>query len=249
MLTLFPAIDLKDGAVVRLRRGDMSEATHYGTDPAAQAQSWQSAGCQWLHVVDLNGAFAGRPINAPAVAAILAAVTIPVQLGGGLRTLADIEHWLQAGVTRVILGSAAVKNPALVRDAARAHPGRIAVGIDARDGRVATEGWAETSSLTAIDLARSFEQAGVAAIIYTDIARDGMMEGVNIEATLALADQVQTPVIASGGIGGAADLRALRRAAADRLAGVIVGRALYDGALNVAAALAILGSGSEDAHG
>ncbi len=239
-MLLFPAIDLKDGAVVRLRRGDMADATRYGTDPAAQASAWQLAGCQWLHVVDLNGAFAGRPVNEAAVTAILAAVTIPVQLGGGLRTLADIEHWLAAGVARVILGSAAVKNPALVRDAARAHPGRIAIGIDARDGRVATEGWAETSTLTAIDLAKAFEQHGVAAIIYTDIARDGMLAGVNIEATLALANHVRTPVIASGGIGGAADLRALCRAAADRLEGVIVGRALYDGALNIATALAIL---------
>jgi phosphoribosylformimino-5-aminoimidazole carboxamide ribotide isomerase len=247
LLTLYPAIDLKDGAIVRLRRGDMSDATHYGSDPAAQARTWQDAGCQWLHVVDLNGAFAGRPVNEAAVAAILAAVTIPVQLGGGLRMMADIEHWLKAGVARVILGSAAVKNPDLVREAARAHPGRIAVGIDAREGRVATEGWAETSTLTAIDLAKNFEQAGVAAIIYTDIARDGMLEGVNIAATLALADQVQTPLIASGGIGGAADLNALRRAADDRLEGVVVGRALYDGALDVATALAILGS--EDAHG
>jgi phosphoribosylformimino-5-aminoimidazole carboxamide ribotide isomerase len=245
MLTLYPAIDLKDGKIVRLRRGDMGDATTYGTDPAAQARAWQDAGCAWLHVVDLNGAFAGRPVNGEAVAAILAAVTIPVQLGGGLRSRADIEHWLQAGIPRVILGSAAVKNPALVREAARAHPGRIAVGIDARDGMVATEGWAETSTLPAADLAARFEQDGVAAIIYTDIARDGMLTGVNIEATLALAARVATPVIASGGIGGAEDLRALRDQAAGRIEGVIVGRALYDGRVDAATALAILQSNGE----
>jgi phosphoribosylformimino-5-aminoimidazole carboxamide ribotide isomerase len=241
MLTLFPAIDLKDGACVRLRRGDMADATIFGTDPGAQARAWQDTGCQWLHVVDLNGAFAGRPVNQEAVAAILAAVTIPVQLGGGLRSMVDIERWLDAGVARVILGSAAVKHPALVRDASRAFPGRVAVGIDARDGLVATEGWAETSTLGALDLARRFERDGVAAIIYTDIARDGMLAGVNIEATLALAGGISTPVIASGGIGSAADLRALRRHASGRLAGVIVGRALYDGSVDAGEALRILG--------
>jgi phosphoribosylformimino-5-aminoimidazole carboxamide ribotide isomerase len=241
MLTLFPAIDLKDGACVRLRRGDMQDATVFGTDPGAQARAWQDAGCQWLHVVDLNGAFAGRPVNQHAVAAILASVTIPVQLGGGLRAMADIERWLEAGVTRVILGSAAVKNPTLVRDASRTFPGRVAVGIDARAGLVATEGWAETSTLGALDLARRFEQDGVAAIIYTDIARDGMLVGVNIDATLALAGAISTPVIASGGIGSAADLRDLRRRADGRLAGVIVGRALYDGSVDAGEALSILG--------
>ncbi|HTZ71461.1 MAG TPA: 1-(5-phosphoribosyl)-5-[(5-phosphoribosylamino)methylideneamino]imidazole-4-carboxamide isomerase [Acetobacteraceae bacterium] len=240
MLTLYPAIDLKDGAVVRLRRGEMADATVYGEDPAAQALAWQAAGCAWLHVVDLNGAFAGRPVNGAAVAAILAAVRLPVQVGGGLRSLTDIERWLAAGVTRVILGSAAVKNPDLVREAARAFPARVAVGIDARDGMVATEGWAETSALKAEELARRFEQDGVVAIIYTDIARDGMLAGVNIAATLALADAVRTPVIASGGIGGADDLGALRDAAGDRLEGVIVGRALYDGRLGAREALEIL---------
>jgi phosphoribosylformimino-5-aminoimidazole carboxamide ribotide isomerase len=240
MLTLFPAIDLKDGVCVRLRRGDMADATVFGTDPGAQARVWQDAGCRWLHVVDLNGAFAGRPVNQDAVAAILAAVTIPVQLGGGLRTMTDIGRWLDAGVTRVILGSAAVKTPALVREASSIFPGRIAVGIDARDGLVATEGWAETSTLSARELARRFEQDGVAAIIYTDIARDGMLAGVNIEATLALAGRIATPVIASGGIGSAADLRDLRRQADGLLAGVIVGRALYDGSLDAAEALRIL---------
>jgi phosphoribosylformimino-5-aminoimidazole carboxamide ribotide isomerase len=240
MLTLYPAIDLKDGAVVRLRRGDMQGATLYGTDPAAQAVAWQNAGCRWVHVVDLNGAFAGQTVNGPAVAAILGAVSVPVQLGGGLRTMADIEQWLAAGVTRVILGSAAVKNPELVREAARAHPGKVAVGIDARDGFVATEGWAESSTLRAEELARRFEQDGVAAIIYTDIARDGMLGGVNVEATLALADCVSAPVIASGGVGGAEDLRRLRACADGRLEGVIVGRALYDGRLDAAEAMRIL---------
>ena len=247
MLTLYTAIDLKDGACVRLRRGEMDQATIYGTDPAAQALTWQDSGFSCIHVVDLNGAFAGKPVNAAAVSAILANVAIPVQLGGGIRDLAGIEAWLTAGISRVILGSAAAKNPALVREAAQKFPGRIAVGIDAKAGYVATEGWAETSLLTATELALRLEDAGIVAIIYTDIARDGMLEGVNIAATLALADQVQTPLIASGGIGGAADLNALRRAADDRLEGVVVGRALYDGALDVATALAILGS--EDAHG
>jgi phosphoribosylformimino-5-aminoimidazole carboxamide ribotide isomerase len=240
MLTLYPAIDLKDGAVVRLRRGDMQGATLYGTDPAAQAVAWQNAGCRWVHVVDLNGAFAGRPVNEDAVAAILAAVSVPVQLGGGLRTRADIERWLAAGVARVILGSAAVKDPDLVRDAARAHPGRVAVGIDAREGLVATEGWAESSTLRAEELARRFEQDGVAAIIYTDIARDGMLGGVNVEATLALADCVSAPVIASGGVGGAEDLRRLRRLGEGRIEGVIVGRALYDGRVDAGEAIEIL---------
>jgi phosphoribosylformimino-5-aminoimidazole carboxamide ribotide isomerase len=248
MLTLFPAIDLKDGACVRLRRGDMDDATVYGHDPGAQARAWQDAGCAWVHVVDLNGAFAGRPVNQQAVSAILAAVDIPVQLGGGLRGMADIERWLGAGVTRIILGSAAVKQPDLVRQASRAFPGRVAVGIDARDGMVATEGWAETSTLAALELARRFEQDGVAAIIYTDIARDGMLCGVNIEATLALASDIDTPVIASGGIGDITHLRALRRQGDGKLAGVIVGRALYDGRVDAAAALRILqGEESETA--
>jgi phosphoribosylformimino-5-aminoimidazole carboxamide ribotide isomerase len=240
-LTLYPAIDLKDGQCVRLRRGAMDQATVYSSEPAGQARAWQDAGFAWLHVVDLNGAFAGRPVNAVAVAAILAAVTIPVQLGGGIRDMAGIESWLAAGVRRVILGSAAVKNPALVREACRAFPDRIVVGIDARDGNVATEGWAETSSIRALDLALSFEDAGVAAIIYTDIGRDGMLSGLNLEQTVALGSSVVTPVIASGGVGGSQDLADLRLAAAGtRIEGVIVGRALYDGRVDPASALALL---------
>ncbi len=245
-MILYPAIDLKDGACVRLRRGELEDATIYETDPARQARAFQDAGAAWLHVVDLNGAFAGRPVNEAAVLAILSAATIPVQLGGGIRDLAGVERWLEAGVARIILGSAAVKNPILVHQACRSFPGRVAVGIDARDGYVATEGWADTSTLRAPELARRFEDAGVAAIIYTDIARDGMLEGVNIAQTIELADQLSTPVIASGGIGSADDLRALRAAAHtagglnSRIAGVIVGRALYDGRIAVAEALDIL---------
>lgn len=243
-LTLYPAIDLKDGACVRLRRGEMTDATVYSDDPGAQARAWQDAGCRWLHVVDLNGAFAGRPVNEAAVRAILAAVTIPVQLGGGIRDMAGIETWLRAGVRRVILGSAAAKNPALVRQACRAHPGRVAVGIDARDGFVATEGWAETSEVRALDLALRFEDAGAAAIIYTDISRDGMLSGLNIEQTLDLAFQISTPVIASGGVGRLDDLARLKQAAstanAGLIDGVIVGRALYDGRVDPREALALL---------
>jgi phosphoribosylformimino-5-aminoimidazole carboxamide ribotide isomerase len=240
-LTLYPAIDLKDGACVRLRRGAMDQATVYSSDPAGQARAWQDAGFAWLHVVDLNGAFAGRPVNAAAVAAILGAVTIPVQLGGGIRDMAGIESWLAAGVRRVILGSAAVKTPALVRQACRAFPDRIVVGIDARDGSVATDGWAETSSVRALDLALSFEDAGVAAIVYTDIGRDGMLSGLNLEQTVALGSSVATPVIASGGVGGVRDLVELRRAVAGtRIEGVIVGRALYDGRIDPAEALTLL---------
>ncbi len=240
-LTLYPAIDLKDGQCVRLRRGAMDDATVYSNDPAGQASVWQDAGCLWLHVVDLNGAFTGRPINAAAVSAILSAVTIPVQLGGGIRDMAGIESWLAAGVTRVILGSAAVKNPELVHAACRAFPGRIAVGIDARDGKAATEGWGETSSLDASDLALSLQDAGVAAIIYTDIGRDGMLTGLNLEQTVALAAALATPVIASGGVGGPQDLIDLRRAAkGTRIEGVIVGRALYDGRLDPSQAMALL---------
>jgi phosphoribosylformimino-5-aminoimidazole carboxamide ribotide isomerase len=240
-LTLYPAIDLKDGKCVRLRRGAMDEATVYADDPAAQARAWQDAGFAWLHVVDLNGAFAGRPVNAAAVNAILGAVQIPVQLGGGIRDMTGIEAWLAAGVHRVILGSAAAKNPSLVRAACRAFPNRVAVGIDARDGLVATEGWAETSTLAARDLALRFEDAGVAVIIYTDISRDGMLSGVNIEQTVELARHVTTPVIASGGVGGLQDLAALQQAAAGTpIEGVVIGRALYDGRIDPAAALALL---------
>ena len=244
-LTLYPAIDLKDGACVRLRRGEMADATVYSDDPGGQAAAWQEAGFGWLHVVDLNGAFAGRSVNAAAVAAILAQATIPVQLGGGIRDMAGIEHWLAAGVRRVILGSAAAKNPGLVKDACRRFPGRVAVGIDAREGYVAVEGWAETSELKAIELALRFEDAGVAAIIYTDIARDGMLEGLNLEATLDLAFQISTPVIASGGVGRLADLAELKARAAHAggvIDGVIVGRALYDGRVVPGEALALLAS-------
>jgi phosphoribosylformimino-5-aminoimidazole carboxamide ribotide isomerase len=243
-LTLYPAIDLKDGECVRLRRGVMADATVYSDDPGAQALVWQQAGCRWLHVVDLNGAFAGQSVNAAAVRAILASVTIPVQLGGGIRDPLAIERWLVAGVRRVILGSAAASHPALVREACRLWPGRIAVAIDARDGYVATNGWAETSNTRALDLALRFEDAGAAAIIYTDIARDGMLGGLNLEQTLDLAFQISTPVIASGGVGGLADLAALKQAAggakAGLIDGVIVGRALYDGRIDPRAALELL---------
>ncbi|MDE2005808.1 MAG: 1-(5-phosphoribosyl)-5-[(5-phosphoribosylamino)methylideneamino]imidazole-4-carboxamide isomerase [Rhodospirillales bacterium] len=240
-LILFPAIDLKDGRCVRLRRGEMDQATVYAEDPAAQARAWQDAGFAWLHVVDLNGAFAGRSVNVAAVRAILGAVAIPVQLGGGIRDMAGIETWLAAGIRRVILGSVAARDPDLVRRACRAFPGRIAIGIDARDGRVATEGWAETTDLAATELALRLEDAGAAAIIFTDIARDGMLSGVNLDQTLALARLVATPVIASGGVAGIADLAALRDAApGSTLAGVIVGRALYDGRIDPAAGLAAL---------
>lgn len=243
-LTLYPAIDLKDGACVRLRRGELDQATVYSDDPGAQARAWQDAGCRWLHVVDLNGAFAGRPVNGQAVAAILAAARVPVQLGGGIRDMAGIENWLSAGITRVILGSAAVKNPDLVHEACRAFPGRIVVGIDARDGLVATEGWADVSTIAATDLALRFEDAGVAAIVYTDIGRDGMLTGLNLDQTLNLAGRLKTRVIASGGVGGLSDLRALAECAHARaeggIEGVIVGRALYDGRLTIAEALSVL---------
>ena len=239
-LTLYPAIDLKDGACVRLQRGEMDQATVYGNDPAAQAAAWAAAGFGWVHVVDLNGAFAGRPVNGAAVRAILAAVQVPVQLGGGIRDLAGIETWLTAGVTRVILGSAAAKNPALVFEACQKFPGRIVVGIDAKAGMVATEGWAETSNLRAADLAVRLQDAGIAGIIYTDIARDGMKTGLNLEETAALADAVNVPVIASGGVAGVADILALKAAArqSPNLNGAILGRALYDGSLKPAEALA-----------
>ena len=240
-LTLYPAIDLKDGACVRLRRGAMDEATTYSDDPAAQAATWQAAGCGWLHVVDLNGAFAGRAVNAGAVATILAIAAVPVQLGGGIRDMAGVERWLAAGVRRVILGSAAVRDPALVRDAARRFPGQVAVGIDARDGLVATDGWAAPSTLSATELAARFAQAGVAAVIYTDIARDGMLGGLNQAATAELASASAIPVIASGGVGSLDDLRALHALGHPNIEGVIVGRALYDGRVDPAEALALLG--------
>ena len=244
-LTLYPAIDLKDGQCVRLRRGVMDQATVYADDPAAQAAAWRDAGFKYLHVVDLNGAFAGRPVNASAVMAILRAVDLPVQLGGGIRDMAGIEAWLTAGIHRVILGSAAAKNPALVIEACRTFPGRIVVGIDAHDGFVATDGWAETLDMPAGDLGLRFEDAGVAAIIYTDIGRDGMLSGLNLDQTVDLAMKLTTPVIASGGVGSLDHLSALRRAAVGtRIEGVIVGRALYDGRVNPSEALAVLGDGA-----
>lgn len=237
-MILYPAIDLKDGNCVRLLRGEMEAATVFGTDPAAQARAFQDAGAEWLHLVDLNGAFAGHPVNADAVEAILATISIPAQLGGGIRDMDTIEAWLSRGLSRVILGTVAVENPELVREAAMAFPGQIAVGIDARKGRVATRGWATNTDISATDLARSFEDAGVAAIIYTDIDRDGAMGGPNISATKALARAVSVPVIASGGVASLADLKAL--AATRAIAGAISGRALYDGAIDLADALAAL---------
>ena len=236
-MILYPAIDLKDGACVRLVQGDMDRATVFNAEPAAQARDFAAAGAEWLHLVDLNGAFAGRPVNAAAVEAILAAVSIPVQLGGGIRDMATIEAWLGRGVRRVILGTAAVKNPALVHEACARWPGQVAVGIDARGGRVATEGWAEQSDLDATDLARRFADAGVAAVIYTDIDRDGVLGGPNVEATAALAAATAMPVIASGGIATLDDLR--RLSARPGIAGAIVGRALYDGRIDLPAALAL----------
>jgi phosphoribosylformimino-5-aminoimidazole carboxamide ribotide isomerase len=238
-MILYPAIDLKDGQAVRLVHGEMDRATVFNDDPAAQAVAFAGAGCRWLHLVDLNGAFAGRPVNGAAVEAILAAVDVPVQLGGGIRDMATIEGWLSRGVARVILGTVAVENPDLVRQAARDFPGQVAVGIDARGGRVATRGWAEETGVDATDLARQFEDAGVAAIIYTDILRDGAMGGPNVAATAALARAVAIPVIASGGVSSLADLLALRDTGV--IAGAISGRALYDGAIDLAAALAALG--------
>ncbi|MDB6452091.1 1-(5-phosphoribosyl)-5-[(5-phosphoribosylamino)methylideneamino]imidazole-4-carboxamide isomerase [Falsirhodobacter sp. 20TX0035] len=237
-MILYPAIDLKDGQCVRLLRGEMDAATVFGDDPAAQASKFVAAGCEWVHLVDLNGAFAGQPVNAAAVEAILSAVNVPCQLGGGIRDMATIEMWLTKGLARVILGTVAVENPDLVRDAARAFPGQVAVGIDARKGRVATKGWAEETDVMVTDLARSFEDAGVAAIIYTDIDRDGAMGGPNIEATEALARAVSIPVIASGGVSRMSDLTALRDTGV--IAGAISGRALYDGAIDLAEALAVL---------
>ncbi len=237
-MILYPAIDLKDGRCVRLLRGDMDSATVFAEDPAAQAAAFAAAGCHWLHLVDLNGAFAGRPVNGPAVEAILSSVTIPCQLGGGIRDMPTLESWLSRGIARAILGTAAVEDPGFVHAAARAHPGRVAIGIDARNGRVATRGWAEETAVSATDLARRFEDSGIAAIIYTDIDRDGAMGGPNVEATASLARAVSIPVIASGGISSLADLAALRDTGV--IAGAISGRALYDGAIDLQAALRLL---------
>jgi len=239
-MIFFPAIDLKDGQCVRLVHGDMDRATVFNDDPAAQAKSFEQLGSEWLHIVDLNGAFEGEPVNAKPVEAILDAVDIPLQLGGGIRDMATIEAWLDRGVARVILGTVAVRDPDLVRDACRRHPGCVALGIDAKDGFVAVEGWAETSEITAVDLAKRFEDAGAAAIIHTDIGRDGAMQGPNLDATLALADAVSTPLILSGGVSAMADLEAVVARAAGRIEGVISGRAVYDGRIDLAAAVALL---------
>lgn len=239
-MILFPAIDLKDGQCVRLKLGEMAEATVFNDDPAAQAKAFQDQGFPWLHIVDLNGAFAGKPVNGAAVDAILDVLTIPAQLGGGIRDLATIEMWLTKGISRVILGTAAVRDPGLVREAAQKFPGKIAVGIDAKGGKVAVEGWAETSELSAVDLARRFEDAGVAAIIYTDIDRDGVLAGLNLEATVDLAKAVSIPVIASGGLASLDDVKALLRPEYAMLEGAITGRALYDGRLDAAEALAVI---------
>jgi phosphoribosylformimino-5-aminoimidazole carboxamide ribotide isomerase len=239
-MIFFPAIDLKDGQCVRLVRGEMDQATVYGDDPAAQARLFADAGCTWLHVVDLNGAFEGKPVNADAVRAILEAGGLKVELGGGIRTLGTVALWLEAGVARVILGTAALKDPGLVKQACRDHPGRIAVGIDARGGFVAVEGWAETSEIAPLDLARRFEDAGVAALIYTDISRDGALAGPNIEATVELARAISIPVIASGGVSSMDDLRRLKDAGEGVLEGVIAGRAVYDGRVDPRAAVALL---------
>jgi len=242
-LILFPAIDLKNGQCVRLVKGDMSRATIFNSDPADQASRFAKMGAEWLHLVDLNGAFAGRPVNAVAVEAILKSVKIPVQLGGGIRHLAQIEDWFARGIARVILGTAALKNPALVKEACRKFPGKIAIGIDAKDSKVAVEGWAETSDVTALDLARKFEDAGAAVLIFTDIDRDGLLQGVNVASTAQLARSVSVPVIASGGVSSLADLDALLQIAPTTrtygggIIGVISGRALYDGSLDLAAAL------------
>lgn len=239
-MILFPAIDLKDGTCVRLKLGDMDQATVYNSDPAEQARAFEQQGFSWLHVVDLNGAFEGKPVNADAVEAIVSATGNPVQLGGGIRTLADIERWLEKGLSRIILGTVAVRNPQLVEEACRRFPGRIAVGIDAKGGKVAVEGWAETSQMTAIELAAKFEGAGVAAIIYTDIDRDGILTGINWDATLDLANAVSIPVIASGGLASMADIVRMTMPDAAVLEGAISGRALYDGRIDVAQALDVL---------
>ena len=238
-MILYPAIDLKDGNCVRLYKGEMDQATVFNDNPAAQALAFQQAGCEWLHLVDLNGAFAGSPVNAAAVEAILAQTAVPAQLGGGIRDMATIEMWLTKGLARVILGTVAVEDPDLVRQAAKAFPGKVAIGLDARNGMVATRGWAEETDIDVTDLARKFEDAGVAALIYTDINRDGAMQGPNVEATAALANAVSIPVIASGGVSSLDDLRALKATGAP-LDGAISGRALYDGAIDLKEALSVL---------
>ncbi|MCX7312274.1 MAG: 1-(5-phosphoribosyl)-5-[(5-phosphoribosylamino)methylideneamino]imidazole-4-carboxamide isomerase [Hyphomicrobiales bacterium] len=239
-MILFPAIDLKDGLAVRLEQGDMARATVFNRDPAAQAHAFETQGFKHLHVVDLDGAFAGKPMNVSAVERILETVGLCVQLGGGIRDMTTIDGWLSKGVNRVIIGTAAVRDPELVKSAAKKYPRRIAVGLDAKDGKVAVEGWASTSELSVLDIARRFEDAGVAAIIYTDVARDGMLKGINWDATIALADAISIPVIASGGLASIDDVRIMTEPRAHKLEGAITGRALYDGRLDGAAALAML---------
>ncbi|MES2599175.1 MAG: 1-(5-phosphoribosyl)-5-[(5-phosphoribosylamino)methylideneamino]imidazole-4-carboxamide isomerase [Pseudomonadota bacterium] len=239
-MILFPAIDLKNGQCVRLEQGDMARATVFNLDPAAQAKTFETQGFEYLHVVDLDGAFAGKPMNAQAVESMLKVVKFPVQLGGGIRDLATIEAWLSKGIRRVIIGTAAVRDPALVKEAAKKFPGRVAVGLDARDGKVAVEGWAETSTVTALDIAQRFEDAGVAAIIFTDIARDGLLKGLNLDATIELADAISIPVIASGGFASIADVKAMLEPRAKKLEGAISGRALYDGRIDPAEALTLI---------
>jgi phosphoribosylformimino-5-aminoimidazole carboxamide ribotide isomerase len=237
---LFPAIDLKNGQCVRLEQGDMARATVFNLDPAAQAAAFERQGFEYLHVVDLDGAFAGKPMNAQAVEGMLKTVRMPVQLGGGIRDLATLEAWLTKGIARVIIGTAAVRDPAFVKEAAKKFPGRVAVGLDARDGKVAVEGWAETSTVTALDIAQRFEDAGVAAIIFTDIARDGLLKGLNLDATIALAEAISIPVIASGGLASIADIKAMLEPRAKKLEGAISGRALYDGRIDPAQALTLI---------
>ncbi len=239
-MILFPAIDLKEGLAVRLEQGDMARATVCHRDPAAQARAFEMQGFAYLHIVDLDGAFAGKPVNADAVDRILETIGIPVQLGGGVRDMATVDAWLGKGVDRVIIGTAAVRDPQFVKQAAKKYPGRVAVGLDARDGKVAVQGWAETSELSALDIARRFEDAGVSAIIYTDIARDGLLQGLNLDATIALAEAITIPVIASGGLGSIDDIKALLEPRAKKLEGAIAGRALYDGRLDPAAALKLI---------
>lgn len=241
-MILFPAIDLKNGQCVRLEQGDMARATVFNLDPAAQAQSFAAQGFEYLHVVDLDGAFAGKPMNAQAVEAMLKVIKMPVQLGGGIRDLTTVEAWLTKGITRVIIGTAAVRDPAFVKEAAAKFPGRVAVGLDARDGKVAVEGWAETSQVTALEIAQRFEDVGVAAIIFTDIARDGLLKGLNLDATIALADSISIPVIASGGFASIDDIKAMLSPRAKKLAGAIAGRALYDGRVDPAEALELIRS-------
>jgi len=238
-MILYPAIDLKDGKCVRLLRGEMDKATEFSSTPAEQAAQFEQAGFEWLHVVDLNGAFEGKPVNGAAVKSILANIKMPVQLGGGIRNIEMIEAWLNMGVARVILGTSALKTPQMVKEACRLFPGQIAIGIDAKDGKVATEGWAEVSDMQAVQLAKRFEDAGAAAIIYTDISRDGAMQGSNVEETAALAEQISTPVIASGGVSSLTDLVQYKQVEQKGIDGVIIGRALYNGAINPKEALVL----------